>query len=282
MKWTITLSVCQCQDVTSTVNPIGTASKAKKQTRSSGTVLCPTNTVEDARLGRFFSVDPLTSEYPHYSPYSFSGNKVIAYRELEGLEESVAYIYNWGKEDAKVQVVDWKDIPGNSNSHGPLGTGKLYVKINLEDGKYRQITQYSPSVGDQIRDIEERWDGNHQESKTRRATDFEKWALKRKAPIKDLIDGFGGARGMDQAEGNGHTLIDEPEGRIPEDPVSTPAERTKKPDSVKVIYKHVDKHGWNRTRDSIKVKEPSDTVGGEIIDDAGKSQRIINVEDRKR
>ena len=41
----------------------------------------------DPRAGRFFAVDPLTRKYPHYTPYSFSGNKVIAFLELEGLEE---------------------------------------------------------------------------------------------------------------------------------------------------------------------------------------------------
>ena len=44
--------------------------------------------MHDPRLGRFFAVDPLTSKYPHYSPYSFSGNKVIHKIELEGLEEA--------------------------------------------------------------------------------------------------------------------------------------------------------------------------------------------------
>ena len=43
--------------------------------------------MHDPRVGRFFAVDPLTSQYPHYTPYSFSGNKVIAFTELEGLEE---------------------------------------------------------------------------------------------------------------------------------------------------------------------------------------------------
>lgn len=43
--------------------------------------------MHDPRLGRFFAVDPLSSDYPHYTPYSFSGNKVIANIELEGLEE---------------------------------------------------------------------------------------------------------------------------------------------------------------------------------------------------
>ncbi len=43
--------------------------------------------MHDPRVGRFFAVDPLFKEYPHYTPYSFSGNKVIAFREREGLEE---------------------------------------------------------------------------------------------------------------------------------------------------------------------------------------------------
>ena len=43
--------------------------------------------MHDPRVGRFFAIDPLTPQYPHYTPYSFSGNKVIAWKELEGLEE---------------------------------------------------------------------------------------------------------------------------------------------------------------------------------------------------
>jgi RHS repeat-associated protein len=42
--------------------------------------------VEDARLGRFFSVDPLYCKYPYYSSYQFSGNRLIDMVELEGLE----------------------------------------------------------------------------------------------------------------------------------------------------------------------------------------------------
>ncbi len=43
--------------------------------------------MHDPRVGRFFAVDPLTAKYPHYTPYSFSGNKVINSIELEGLED---------------------------------------------------------------------------------------------------------------------------------------------------------------------------------------------------
>ncbi len=45
--------------------------------------------MHDSRVGRFFAVDPLFRQYPHYTPYSFSGNKVISHRELEGLEEAI-------------------------------------------------------------------------------------------------------------------------------------------------------------------------------------------------
>lgn len=45
--------------------------------------------MHDVRIGRFFAVDPLTAKYPHYTPYSFSGNKVIHAVELEGLEEVI-------------------------------------------------------------------------------------------------------------------------------------------------------------------------------------------------
>jgi RHS repeat-associated protein len=56
----------------------------------SGNSLNYTFRMHDPRVGRFFAVDPLTHKYPHYTPYSFSGNKVIQFVELEGLEEGVS------------------------------------------------------------------------------------------------------------------------------------------------------------------------------------------------
>lgn len=43
--------------------------------------------VHDPRLGRFLSIDPLSPDYPHNSPYAFSENDVIGAIELEGLEK---------------------------------------------------------------------------------------------------------------------------------------------------------------------------------------------------
>ena len=55
--------------------------------KGEGNSLNYTFRMHDPRVGRFFAIDPLIKDYPHYSPYSFSGNKVIASIELEGLED---------------------------------------------------------------------------------------------------------------------------------------------------------------------------------------------------
>jgi RHS repeat-associated protein len=44
--------------------------------------------VYDPRLGKFLSVDPITKDYPWYSPYQFAGNTSIQAIDLDGLEPS--------------------------------------------------------------------------------------------------------------------------------------------------------------------------------------------------
>jgi len=46
--------------------------------------------VHDPRIGRFLSVDPLSSKYPFNSPYAFAENSPIAFIDLEGLERYYA------------------------------------------------------------------------------------------------------------------------------------------------------------------------------------------------
>ena len=43
--------------------------------------------IYDSRLGKFLSVDPLTREYPWYTPYQFAGNKPIRFIDRDGAEE---------------------------------------------------------------------------------------------------------------------------------------------------------------------------------------------------
>ena len=55
--------------------------------KGEGNSLNYTFRMHDPRIGRFFAMDPLTSNYPWNSPYSFSENQVIDHVELEGAEK---------------------------------------------------------------------------------------------------------------------------------------------------------------------------------------------------
>jgi hypothetical protein len=80
--------------------------------------------IYDPRIGRFLSVDPITSDYPWYTPYQFAGNKPIAFTDLDGLEESPAAerMISWhtaaalGKTDAE-RLAIYKNLRGMN--HGP-------------------------------------------------------------------------------------------------------------------------------------------------------------------
>ena len=70
--------------------------------------------MHDARIGRFFAVDPLATTYPWNSPYAFSENSVIAFFELEGLEK----------------VSMHGDAPGTPNVYHPGDAGAFERRAN--------------------------------------------------------------------------------------------------------------------------------------------------------
>src|SRR6187551_2939230 len=43
--------------------------------------------IYDPRLGKFLSVDPITKDFPWYTPYQFAGNTPIQAIDLDGEEE---------------------------------------------------------------------------------------------------------------------------------------------------------------------------------------------------
>ena len=65
------------------------------EVKGEGNSLNYTFRMHDPRVGRFFAVDPLFRDYPWYTPYSFSGNKVMAFVELGGLEEFSIHTYSF-------------------------------------------------------------------------------------------------------------------------------------------------------------------------------------------
>jgi hypothetical protein len=68
--------------------------------------------MHDPRVGRFFAIDPLTSKYPWYSPYQFSGNRVIDMIELEGCEPAKP---NEGTSTGHVQYVGNNNLPNGKD-----------------------------------------------------------------------------------------------------------------------------------------------------------------------
>ena len=48
--------------------------------------------IYDNRLGRFFSMDPLSKSFPWYAPYQFAGNKPVWAKDLDGLEEWIFHV----------------------------------------------------------------------------------------------------------------------------------------------------------------------------------------------
>lgn len=87
--------------------------------------------IYDPRLGKFLSVDPLTKDYPWYTPYQFAGNMPIWAVDLDGAEPNpsntavVNSIYDGTRGDEKFEEVknkvkgrevknsSDKKIPGN-------------------------------------------------------------------------------------------------------------------------------------------------------------------------
>jgi RHS repeat-associated protein len=105
--------------------------------------------IYDPRLGRFLSVDPLTKKYPHYTPYSFAGNKPIAFVDLDGLEEGLemrtrrreqALLNNTITED------QYKQQTLASGAGGVIGAA-IAVDVFITKGKISQFLLTSQILG---------------------------------------------------------------------------------------------------------------------------------------
>ncbi|MDA3799270.1 MAG: hypothetical protein PF692_09340 [Kiritimatiellae bacterium] len=103
--------------------------KDNEWTGTEGSHLAFKYRIHDARIGRFLSVDPLTRDYPHNSPYAFSENRVINSGELEGLE-AVVRIYQQRSKTA-IRTIDYTQT---KQVFGPLGNGTLIIR-KWDEGK---------------------------------------------------------------------------------------------------------------------------------------------------
>lgn len=114
--------------------------------------------IYDPRLGRFLSVDPLTKEYPWYTPYQFAGNKPIEAIDLDGAEEFYINQLSKVKHQAQLKkVVDeqTKIIAAYKNqtilAADIFGTGHIGPRYIVEANIAAIRRNYHNAVGDNIR-----------------------------------------------------------------------------------------------------------------------------------
>jgi RHS repeat-associated protein len=70
----------------------------------------------DYRIARFWSVDPLTSSYPWYTPYQFAGNTPIAASDLDGLGARIDITFNQEDEDYLNGIRTYNEIKADRDA----------------------------------------------------------------------------------------------------------------------------------------------------------------------
>lgn len=95
--------------------------------------------MHDPRFGRFFAVDPLIKKYPHYTPYSFAGNKVIYAKELEGLEEFIVIREYYDGEFQKETILRLPTYNGGNPRSRAHQNGALLLELDQEDPQDREL-----------------------------------------------------------------------------------------------------------------------------------------------
>lgn len=110
--------------------------------------------MHDPRLGRFFAVDPLSTKYPYWSPYVFSGNQVIHMIELEGLEPTIPP--NADRVFPDGQEMGEESIEANLLPLTPLNANQLTFTFQYSNYGANNLTGYSTWQYDPIDGV---WEG---------------------------------------------------------------------------------------------------------------------------
>jgi RHS repeat-associated protein len=101
--------------------------------------------INDPRLGRFLSVDPLKAEFPWNSPYSFAENDAIRSVDLDGLEKFVVInFYDKYGRITRIRVESVVTLPGRQavdqnfrlrGSNQKLTDNEIYVQY-VRNGQF--------------------------------------------------------------------------------------------------------------------------------------------------
>jgi len=84
--------------------------------------------IYNAALGKFLSVDPLSKNYPWYTPYQFAGNSPIIFIDLDGLEE---FKYEIPQGNAMLEYISSSEILSEIYSRVTVPERKSIVHVGM-------------------------------------------------------------------------------------------------------------------------------------------------------
>ena len=88
--------------------------------------------IYDTRLGRFLSVDPITSDYPELTPYQFASNRPLEGVDLDGLEF-------FSKKDAQGKAVWFFSAPKIATGYDHMQARGIPVAIDPQSNNTTKI-----------------------------------------------------------------------------------------------------------------------------------------------
>jgi RHS repeat-associated protein len=94
--------------------------------------------IQDPRLGRFLSLDPLMTKYPSESPYNFCLNSPIAFKDADG-RDAILIVFPDYKIDPEIKVGKWRapKIPGPGHAGVLIINNKTGKATYYEYGRYK-------------------------------------------------------------------------------------------------------------------------------------------------
>ncbi|MDH5414965.1 MAG: hypothetical protein OEW87_12570 [Flavobacteriaceae bacterium] len=98
-------------------------------------------------IGKFLSVDPLTSSYPWYTPYQFAGNQPIWAIDLDGLEQYLIHskwLYNYLKQE--IEIMKSEGVAREVLEQQILTMVKRWSERKPEKGKENDLKNYGYGI----------------------------------------------------------------------------------------------------------------------------------------
>lgn len=115
--------------------------------------------VNDTRIGRFFSVDPLKRYYPELTPYQFASNTPITAIDLDGLE-ALDYRTHLDLAPAQLPLIslvtyafDWLSSPLLSFSKSCMENAQNSIEHKTKNAYTEQVPEETRQLRFKIRDI---------------------------------------------------------------------------------------------------------------------------------